>query len=316
MESRLVTLDESLDFTASSTKSLAIPRNRFIQSIKIVMKITGDTAGTVVVNEDYAAALASKVRLVANGSDHLVNLKMADLWRLNKYRYSAAPKNDLISTVSQSGVLLGTCVVTLDFRMDPKNPLDMRALLPAHMFSNLSLFVDWGASASLGTGYTVTSVSTKVMLKEFTLDAAEINALGSLARITETAIEGDALSAAHSDYTYKTDTIPVGKIIRSIGVVAIDNSIRDADIITAFKLHDGRSSKDVMTQDFDHSQAQDAEEYQLGDSALETGFTIIDLEGLGFLDTVSAKVGDIALKCKTGSPTSTAGVRLLITEVE
>ena len=63
----------SIAYASGATVALDLPRNRFISSVILRTTAIGDTASTVVADEDGIAKLVPTVRLIANGKDERVS---------------------------------------------------------------------------------------------------------------------------------------------------------------------------------------------------------------------------------------------------
>ena len=308
----------TIDYTASTTKKMALPRNRFIQAVYLYVKITGDTAGTIVVDEEKAAALIKRVRIETGGMDNPLDLKGVDLWRFNKYNQGVVPRNSLISTVSQTDVTLGEYQAKMAFALS-QNPLEATHLLPAHMLSSLDLVVDWNAAADLGTGYTVDSVDAKVAVKEVDMteeDLARLTKRGGLRGIYLTDREKN-VAATNSAFGFKLE-LPVGRMIARMLLTAIDNSVRNATLVTDYKVRREKPPKEDLwgPNPWDTGLVRDVYEQGLDEGDLDTGVSFLDFLTLGGLSGVGLKPGELELQATNGSPTATATVRVATQETD
>ncbi len=311
----------AIAYASGATVALDLPRNRFISSVILRTTAIGDTAGSVTETENGLAALVPTVRLIANGKDERVSAELQDLYRYTKMRsQNTALLNSLLTTVSQTDVALGEVDAKIDFApgQDPRtNKLDVRALLPAHMFASLRLEVTWGTNASLGTGYTVDSGAMEVAIKEVSLSDAEIKAVSPFMAYYLTELQ-QTKTAAVGNYGFEVN-LPVGKIIRRFILTNIDNALRVAGVLatpsglSAYRVRDTkRGNLDVIETSWEMSVAQDRQEYGI---TPDTGVTIVDLDSVGSLDARGYSQGQARLQANVDAPTGVSNVRLLLEEL-
>ena len=308
------TLEEAIEWEANKTKSIKIPRDRFIQKMILRLTVIGSTGTTVSAHEDAPMSLVKNIRLVANGKDVYQSAPMADLFYVDKYEYGTEPERFVQTGTSlPAGSDLGRAVVYLDCgSLDAKDDFDVSSLLPAHMFSSLELFVDWGDSASLGSGYTISSAKLTVTLREADLTADELREIGKMLRLFETFVE-KTIDAEYRDYTFAID-LPVGNQLRRSVITAIRGGVRSDAQILAFKVtQESPVRAEIMQSGWYESQAQDKLEY--GVETVIRGVTIIDYEGLGGLDARDLKSGDIKFRANSVAPSGVTKVRLLTQEI-
>ena len=324
---RLVDNYTDLAWVAGSpSKRLAIPRNRFIQKLHLYLKVTGNTAASVTPGEDNILALFKGIRLV-KGGETIVNLAGKDLAYMNAFEQSRFLTCYLITTVSQTGVTIGEADLVIPFMLDPQKDGDFNALLPAHMLASLDLFIDWGDSSDLGTGYTVTAASVKVTLKEVSLSAQDLSKLGSIWAVKYSATE-KTIDAAYNNYLLPVD-LPTGKLIQKAYLMTYNNSVRSDAIIAdpGFKLYDADtemvrifwldSQHALCTYSYIPTCAGSFPASGIPVPGRITGFSSVGIERLSpmGIDATRYKAGDLRVGFNTGSPTSVAKIRLLTKEL-
>jgi hypothetical protein len=306
------TLDEKIPFEANTTKSIKIPRDRFIQKVKLRLNLTGDTAGAVTAAEDSPMSIVRAIRLVANGNDTRIYEGMSDMYYVDKYEYGTPADRYINTTINQSNLEIGRAFSTMDFVIDVKNTFELPAMLPAHQFSSLDLFIDWGAAADLGTGYTVDSGFIEVHLREAQLSADEIRKVGTWLTIKESAIEKN-IDTSNTDYTFAID-LPVGSMMRRTVITAYRAGVRSDTEIPKYKItQESPIKQEIFQTGWEISQAVDKIEYQL--ESIISGMTIMDYESLGGLDLRRLKEGDVKLKANTLAPSGATKIRLLNQEI-
>jgi len=308
-------LEEVIPFAAGATRSISIPRDRFIQKIELRLTITGTTAATVSAHEDNPMSLVRGIRLVANGNDVKLAASMTDLHYVDQYEYGTAPERFIqTATGLPAGSDLGRAAVVADVgSIEPKNPFDISSLLPAHTFSSLELFVDWGTSADLGTGYTVADARITVTLREADLTPEELREVEPMLKLYETFIE-KTIDAAYPYYGFIVD-LPTGNQLFRTVLTAVRAGIRSDTQITAFKVTQESPVKaELLTDGWYESQARDKLQY--GIETVVRGICIIDYEKeIGGLDLRGLKAGDVKFRASTIAPSGTTKARLLNLEI-
>src|SRR5262245_47117406 len=141
-----IPLTEKVEFTANSTKSIKIPRNRFIRELQMRLEckqVNGGTGPTL--QEDNPMGLVKRIRLVKNGKDIIFDVPMALRLYEMKYIRGTEPERVQHSTTN-SATSTAIAEITIDFSVDENNEEDISALLPAANFTDLELYIDWGTN--------------------------------------------------------------------------------------------------------------------------------------------------------------------------
>ncbi len=149
-----------LSWAASATKKLALPRERFIERIRMLLTITG--TGTVTAADGGVAAQISNIKIVGNG-DTLVNIKPQDLKRAMDIELGRLGKTN--TPVSGTGTG-GLMELILPFNPTPRNLFNFKCALPAYAFNSLDLVIDWGTAAAIGAGYVTSAATLQVQMRE------------------------------------------------------------------------------------------------------------------------------------------------------
>ena len=302
-------LDVKLPFEAGASKLLAIPRDRFIRRMILRGTIIGNTGASVSPHENAVLNVVKKLYLIADGADLKFNVSGFDLRLINIYDMSTqALTNSLTTTTGQTGITLGEFEIQRDFALLPRDLLDFSALLPAHMFNTLDLQCDWGTSADLGSGYTITGGEIVVQLLEVVPERGEADEVADLHLTTFE----EALAVSQPDYGNVRD-LPVGRFIKRIGLHAIRNGVRSNALVPAYKVVDKHEAKsyEVVKETWALSQHEDKVEHQL--EALITGYTQIDF--IAPYNTVGYKKGDLALQSTTSIAGTVNALRLIVEEI-
>ena len=302
------------------TGSLDLPRNRFIQKIYGHLRVVGDTDAAVTPDEDAIAALISSIRVVVNGDDARVSAPLIDLYHYTRQRSrNTGLQNSLLTTVSQSNVVIGECDFAITFATEQDEHLnaeDVSALLPAHEASSLSIEVNFAGAAALGTGYTVDSGSLEISIKEFALTPEEVAEVIVPGKYWVYYLTGfDNTIAAQSVNFDNVVNPPIGKILRRTMLTSIRNGVRVNGVFDAqtglyeYEFVDSRKGDiPVIRQSWDNSQLQDRLEYGIDPP---TGITIADFVEIGNIDARGYSQGQIELKFNNQSPTGVTSLRIL-----
>jgi hypothetical protein len=308
------TLNETIALTGTGgmTGSVKIPRDRYIQKIEMRLSSNITDTGASGDNEDGILALLKNLRLVANGNDTRVQVYGYDAWLVDKYEYGTPNTNDAIG--SGAGTVNKYATICLDFSTDPRNPLDISALLPAQTFSSLWLYVDFGTRSDLwstvGTSV-INSASITVTLRECDLDANDLAKVGRLYKIVESTTT-KPVDAVYGNYQWSFD-LPVGNIVKRVMVVVKDNatpSIRSDAILGAFMIKQQSPVKVELIQSaWNEHQACNKREYEA--ETVIRGVNILNLAGMNLLETRGLKSGDIQF---LGITTAVGSVRFITQE--
>lgn len=294
-------LVETLTYESGKTKGIELPQNRFIQSVNFIFILTMSNSGTspVSVTRNDWLKMVDRIQIVANGNDYLVNVNALRKWILNKYMYGTACYGNFPNSVPANGYATAEFEIPVSFALDPANPLDVSACIPAHLTSSLFAYVTFGSPKSGLSG----SGICQVVVKELYADANEIRTLygqnlQNLRKIYEIEIEKN-ITTTHSDYTFEVN-LDVGSIIQKLGIFTYDDNGNLQDLIVSAYRIKQESPIDVILEDitWEGSQAEDKRHYNL--ESVETGFTIYDCEFLtGGLDARGLKTGDLKFKANT-----------------
>lgn len=301
------TLDQKMTPAASSTVQLqnGLPRDRWIRAIMLHTQIVESQSGTPVTTG--ILNWHSAIRVVASGNDTLKNVNGYRLWSVNKYEHGTQLPFDTIGSLDTG--LTKNAYFELHFALNPKNPFDVSALLPAHLLSTLDLFIDFGALTLMGSTFTLTSGTVEVTVTEcYTTADEEAKIKSGLVKLYETENTYSSIpSAIASDYSQYID-LQTGVKILKLGIFTQTSSAYSDGVIGKYEI---RQMSPVNTQ-LDHSEwyaskSEDKIFYGLTTNVatgyyegLETGFTIYDpLFKQGVLDTTGMKQGDIRLRMTT-----------------
>jgi hypothetical protein len=339
MKHRTRTLtDRVKSFTAHETSTIEVPLDRWINQFDLRVDLTQyDTGSSVSLDEDGILELVDKVEVVVNG-DSIRTWDPARYWYGTPIDYGVEPElTDPKTSTGQTDISQGAFHLPILQRLNPADPYDLSAAIPAHEVSSLDVKVHWGSASDLGTGYTIDSADVSLSVSEFNLTPQEEQQVfgASGAAVTDSkqsrlkAIHESekikTFSASNSNYQFTVD-LPVGAVLLHSDLFVVDNGSRDDDLVDKFRIR--QHSPDERTYDrvrWEESQMQDVRDHRLDDpiegNRYLTGHTRLDftryaLRGQGNpFNLVGRSKGDVTIGIENNSPTSTSEAQLLNRQV-
>lgn len=306
------TLDNTITFSASTTQSLQLPRDRWIRQIMLRTRFTHTYGTSIVAGTHNFHKIHTQIRVVASGNDQLKAVEGYRLWTMNKYLHGCATMYD--EPINSDSGTTKDVYFLLHFALNPANPFDYSALLPAHLLSSLDLYVTFGSVTTyLGGAGTSTTGVTYVTVTEAYIDRQEEDMLfgqnkEKLFKMYETE-QVYAISAACADYSQYID-VPVGSRIKKLGIFTETSSAYSDAVIAKYRVRQmSPIDMELFHSEWLSSKQEDKLYYQLqegkwttvvGQDCTETGFTMYDPEfKSGFLDTRGMKLGDLKFQMNT-----------------
>lgn len=298
----------------STNYSLDIPRNRFIQRLILRLRVVGTNSIQSGPADDKIAAFISSLKLTVDGKDTRVSGSLAELHYFSTYTQGVLLQNNLVTT-DGSSIEVGVCEAVVHFGLNPKNPFDTSGLLPAHMFTSLVLEFSTTAAAVIASGgFTFVSATLEVSGIEADLSAAEIKAQGKFWAYYLTS-KVKTIDAVYTMAAPQEISLPVGKIVRRIGVFTRLNSVRSDAQISEYAIRDKRRDIDMLRSLWGTSRTQDRYELGLRYGDQVTGYTIVDLTRLGSLNLKGYAPDQVTFQQATTGTTATSDTKLLTEEV-
>jgi len=332
------TLDEQIDFAANTTKVLDLDRDKFVQDLYLRTTIDYDTGGSApVLDEDNPLDLIQSVRVTANG-ETLYELPARELWYMNAYWNGIAGERNNTTTATTQSNVIDSFMLETPFKLNYRDPFDIGAVIPAQDLNQFQLHIGWGAAANLATNTTINSATMDVTMREVTFTPDEIRRnfgadFSKLPRI-RVSEKVQTVASSNTNFAFQVD-VPTGNFIKNIGIFARDNSIRDDDLISRWRLRRRSPAQLDITGalDWESEQSIDRTENRMPwdleiDAALSSeelwarplrGFTFANTEGMagiiGGIDARLLKQGDLQFQASNETPTAVADVTLVTTEV-
>ena len=299
----------------SASDGFNIPRDKPVRRITLRFFWSVTNGGSGVLDEDGVLNLIKGIRLVADGNRTLVHLTGRMGFLLEKYEKGTAPY--FVDGTESAETATARATLVLDFALNRKLEKDLSALLMAHRFSSLRLFIDWGAvadaySTTTGTSFTDADSGCEVEIREVSgvieqgdqtgeavgKNVRDINPPQLIEQIKTIDLEASKLEF-DSD-AQQIDITPAPANILTQGFMALDNDLKTNDRVTAIKIQQQSPETDnIIEREWASVWSENKAEY--GIETLETGFFILDyLDKLGVngLRNVG-NAGDIKALLKT-----------------
>lgn len=318
--------------TFSKTESIDIPRDRFIQEIilRLVGTYDSTTAPTMIAEAGYS--IIRQLRLIANGNDVLRAISGFNLHALNWFDLHGTVLENVLPNGASKADEPWSFALIMPFKINPLDPFDVGALLPAMDFSSLRLYCDWGAVSDLASANVPTDIEGKTNLYLSLREAfiTEEEAIALWGRDWEGLIKNyitevvKTIDATYGEFQFQHD-LPTGMILRRTLLKVIVNSLRVNTGVTKYKIsQESPVKRDLLEREWYRSQIQDKAEYRVGSHWTDAlavaqaitidGISIMDYEKLPCIDATGLKKGDIKFKANTGAPTGTSNVTFLTEE--
>lgn len=299
----------------SASDGFTIPRDKPIRRITLRFFWSITNGGSGVLGGDGAMQIVKGIRLVADGNKTLVHLNGQTAYLMEKYEKGTPPQYTNGPTTATTST--AELFVVLDFALNRKLEKDLSALLMAHRFSSLKLFIDWGSigdaySTTTGTSFNDASCGCEVEIREVaglieagdqTNEAAGKNVrdINPVELIEQIKIIDLEVSRTEFDTNAQQINItPAPANILTQGFLQLDNGNRTNSRITDIKVQrQSPETENIIERKWDSIWGENKTEYSVESATI--GFLLLDyLDKLGpnGLRNVG-NAGDIKLLLKT-----------------
>jgi hypothetical protein len=310
----------------NTEQKMEIPRDAYIRRIFMRLYMQVNSGSAVSLNEDNPMSLIKTVRLEDGYGFQYLNCKFAYLHYLNCFdSEEVQPRKKTPSTASQTNQSAYAFAV-FDTRVNPQDPNDISALIPAEELSSLNLFVNWGAEADLdsGSGFNINWAKLQVVIEEVLLTQQEKASLfGSrLERLLKPKISEDVktIDASYSDLKFQYN-LPMGAWLKRSALITILNGVRSNALISKYQIKQEKPEGiELATYTWDIAQMINKHEYNLADPIESdqitlAGFVLEDYKDitkiLTGLATHGLDLGSITIRANTSTPTGTTQLRVI-----
>ena len=217
-----------IQYTASTQVSIPLARNYHIQHLlfKLNVKHTNSTA----VFKDSLANLINRVEIVANGNEVIKSIPGFKL-QLNSLLISGIRGLNTVVTADGADKESFEYFV-VPFAM-PRMVRPNDTILNSALFNTFDLRVNWGDSASLGTGITVTDASIDVMSESLVNYRRSENE--TIKHFIETSLNKEITSSTSE---FQID-LPTQKLYKSLAIISTVNGVRTNTVVNNIKIKSG-----------------------------------------------------------------------------
>lgn len=220
-------VSDTLDYTASTTKSIDIPETGYITELMLLLELYVTPSSIVSAAQDALARILDAIKITAAGGKNYYSVEDGRQSLYDAYhQYQGQLLHDPLPSAGGSAATV-RMLIPLHFGLDPFDPFDKSIIIPAAELSNLKLEVTWGAASALGTGFPVTAGSSRIraFVRELTLEKGETREViwpgGINVPLYESRSIGLTTTASNLG---KTDDVPVGSMLHSALVMVVDSS--------------------------------------------------------------------------------------------
>lgn len=265
-----------------------IPRDKPIRRIILRFFWSITNGGSGVLDQDGILNVIKAVRLEADGSDVLVHLDGRIAYFLEQYEKGTTPY--FVDGTESSETASAYLTLALDFATNRKLEKDISALLMAHRFSSLKLFIDWGAvadaySTTTGTSFVDANSGCQVEIKEVsgTKDDGKNIRDHDPIQIIEgiKTVDLDASKLTFDDDAQQINVTPSPSSIMTNLLMVLDNDQRSNARVTDIKIQrQSPETENIIQREWLNLWSANKAEY--GIETLQDGVLLIDyLDKLG-----------------------------------
>lgn len=218
-------LTDTIDFTASTTKSIDVPKSGYITELNFLFTVRVTAAGGASGNNDPIARLINAARLTASGAKNYFDISDGRQWYYWQFfNYEGQISGDALPSAGSSSDV--TLALKIHWGLDPYVDTDRTIILPSPELQNIKFEIDWGSASDLGTGYTITAANSKayVSVTELALEAGELRE-SIWPTLLSPRFEARELSiTATASNLGKTDDVPVGDVLYQTTTMILNSS--------------------------------------------------------------------------------------------
>ena len=301
-----------ITWTANTTSILAIPRDKFIQMIQLRLYVDLDNKAGGAEGIYGILDLVKMVKLISNGSDIHISVPFRQIYIENYFDLIHPNKFDHAVADSAGQVLVAN--VFLFFKYDPRDYMDVSAVLPAFSYSSLNLEIDWGDHTDIeavADDITVNSAHIDVTLYE----VKKIVNIPTKQKRLVWSMERHPFTAANQALTLN---LKVGSNIRRIFIEALDDDCPSEDIINYLTI----KQTSPITREYMFHQWESLKLYHDGlrfhlegdlraTFQLDQGWNVIladkDMKMNSWFNTQGLKTGDVSLILDVNAPANANG---------
>lgn len=217
----------AIPFVAGTKRGIELPKSGYACQYDLLLKLTVDTAATVVANQDGMARLLDGITVSASGGQRFLDLTDGRqlYWQNILKQEGEIFEDDLSTTASQTGEVQ-YLEMLLHWGFDWENEFDPTIPIPTPRLDNPRLDITWGTASDLGTGYTIDTDNTElqVTVHELALEPGETEAEKFPEGLISPRIEArvKTIDELVSNYGFERN-VPVGDVLHETLIMILDD---------------------------------------------------------------------------------------------
>ncbi len=215
-------------FTPSTQQRLQLSRNYHVNRYLVKLEVK-HTNATAKFKDENLFALINGLQLVGNGNENIKQIPGNKIWIDNVIATGKSGKSK-IEKANGDKVSYVWGFIHLSMP-NVVRPID--TILNSGVFQSLDLNIDWGSSANLGSGITVTSANLTVYSDQ--LINYKRNAGETIKYYEETSLNEEVTAST----TEMTIQLPVNKLYKALTIVGVVDGKRNNALIKGIKLKSG-----------------------------------------------------------------------------
>ncbi len=287
-----ITFDEdTTNGGGNGAQGFKIPRDKPIRRIILRFFIEVTNGGAGVLDQDGILNVIKSIKLEADGSDILTHLDGRIAYFLEQYEKGTTPY--FVDGTEATATATAFVTLMLDFATNRKLEKDVTALLMAHRFSSLNLFIDWGAvadaySTTTGTTFVDANSGCQVEIKEVAGTIGDGTG-GTNIRDTDPiqiiesikTIDLEVSKLQFDDNAQEIDVTPSPSSVMTNLFMVLDNDQRTNDRVTDIKIQrQSPETENIITREWLNLWSANKTEYSI--ETLQDGVLLVDyLDKLG-----------------------------------
>ncbi len=220
MTTKQVALVETLDYAASATRSLALERVGLITDLELRVVFQTDCTNTPTILEDALARIIKGIA-IRDGQGHTwwACGDGRQLHWLNYLQYQGQVRMDTPPTSGTDNI--SEALWHIHFGVNPLNPVDPSAGIPAIELGQLALEITWGAATDFAAANLSIDSGTVYVTLATILAGPQYNAVRGQILLPSVRWEKYDIAAAVGELGVRRE-LPVGTMLRNTLVIVTD----------------------------------------------------------------------------------------------
>ena len=220
MTTKQTPLVETLDYASGATRSLALERIGIITELELRMKFQTDTSGTPTLIQDALARIIKGIS-IRDGQGHAW-WACGDGRQLHWLNYMQSKGQVRIDTIPNSGTdNVSEALWKIHFGVNPNNPFDPSAGIPAAELGQLTLEITWGAVTDMAASLLSIDSGTVYVTPSTILSGPEYNQARRNMLLPTVRWEKYDIAAAQGELGVRRE-LPAGSILHKTLIMVVD----------------------------------------------------------------------------------------------